>query len=191
MPKNEKGLKVMHLNVRSILTKIDEIKTIVNSIAPDIFCISETWLDAEIADFHIGLTGYEIERTDRHKRSGGGLVIFIKESRNFEFKTIKLDAQFEHICLELRFKNTKPLYLLLIYNPPNSTSFIENFEIAIQDFSLKELILIGDFNMDLFKEKFQKSWEKLLIGKGFIQYIKEATRITNESETLIDHIFFQ
>ena len=44
-----KGLKVAHLNVRSLYDKLDEINYLLKTMNFDILCLSETWLNNSIA----------------------------------------------------------------------------------------------------------------------------------------------
>ena len=56
----------------------------------------------------------------------------------------------------------------------------------------KPTILMGDINIDIMsdkKDKLQESWISLTTNIQLNQIIKEPTRVTNTSETLIDHIY--
>ena len=51
---------------------------------------------------------------------------------------------------------------------------------------------MGDINIDIMsdkKDKLQESWISLTTNIQLNQIIKEPTRVTNTSETLIDHIY--
>ena len=60
-----RGLKVAHLNIRSIYNKIDSLKLLLNEKPFDIFTISETWLNSDITDGEISIPGYTFSRNDR------------------------------------------------------------------------------------------------------------------------------
>ena len=49
------------------------------------------------------------------------------------------------------------------------------------------LELLGDFNIDLFKQP--PAWNNTTALFGFEQLVGEATRVTKSSATLIDHIY--
>ena len=49
------------------------------------------------------------------------------------------------------------------------------------------IVLLGDFNIDLFKS--QPAWESTISVFGLHQLIRHATRITQKSATLLDHIY--
>ena len=54
----------MHLNINSLLPKIDEIRNIVKLNKPTIFGISESKLDHSISNFEVYIDGYIIIRSD-------------------------------------------------------------------------------------------------------------------------------
>ena len=72
----KRGLHFIHLNSRSILPKIDEIRLIAKETKCACFCFSETWLDSSISDSEISIDNYSIVRKDRN-RNGGGVLIYI------------------------------------------------------------------------------------------------------------------
>ena len=60
-----KGLKIVHLNIRSLLPKIEQIRTLLSQYKIDIMTISETWLNSYIDDKLIAILGYTLLRQDR------------------------------------------------------------------------------------------------------------------------------
>ena len=51
----------------------------------------------------------------------------------------------------------------------------------------KEIYLMGDFNRDLFQENLKIEYMESF---GLKQIMKSPTRVTDNSKTLIDHIYF-
>ena len=45
---------------------------------PDMICIVETWLCADVLDSEIALPGYQVYRRDRN-RHGGGILIYVRD----------------------------------------------------------------------------------------------------------------
>ena len=66
-----KGLHFLHINVNSILPKIDEVNLIANKSNATILGISETKLDNTIMDSELKIEGYDLIRSDRNRRGGG------------------------------------------------------------------------------------------------------------------------
>ena len=79
----EKGLRICHLNIRSLVNKIDEIKVFCETHKPHALCLNETWLDTSIADGEIQLDGYSHIRRDK-TRHQGGVLVYIASNVNFK-----------------------------------------------------------------------------------------------------------
>ena len=62
-----KGLHFLHINVNSVLPKIDELKLIANKSNATILGISETKLDKTIMDSELNIEGYDLIRSDRNR----------------------------------------------------------------------------------------------------------------------------
>lgn len=76
--KARSGLGIAHINIRSLLPKLDFVKIWVKSSDPDILVLSETWLNNSVSDKDIAVKGYSVFRCDR-PRKGGGVAIYIKK----------------------------------------------------------------------------------------------------------------
>lgn len=78
-----KSLNVCNLNIRHILSKMDEIRIIMtNQTCPDILGICET-LEPHILDNQVAIDGFELLRKDRantKNKTGGGLVLFFRNT---------------------------------------------------------------------------------------------------------------
>lgn len=74
----EKGLKLCHLNVRSLPRHFEEIKMLMLINNFDLFAMSETWLNSTWSDPELEIDNYTIYRYDRNDAKGGGVAIYIK-----------------------------------------------------------------------------------------------------------------
>ena len=75
----------MCLDARSIINKKIELNIMVDDIKPHIIGITESWANNDITDAELGLAGYVMFsyvmfRTDIMGRTGGGLILYIKET---------------------------------------------------------------------------------------------------------------
>ena len=77
---SEAGYKCVCLNARSIVNKKNKLNIMVEDIDPHIIGITESWANIDIADAELGLTGYVMFRRDRIGRTGGGVILYVKES---------------------------------------------------------------------------------------------------------------
>ena len=48
---------------------------------------------------------------------------------------------------------------------------------------------MGDINRDLLNNQINNAWTEYIEGFGLTQLVSEATRVTSDSKTLIDHIY--
>ena len=60
-----KGFKETHLNVRSILKEIDQLRVLLFDSEVDVLTFSETWLKPHISSELLELEGYHLYRVDR------------------------------------------------------------------------------------------------------------------------------
>ncbi len=60
-----KGLKIIHLNIRGLVPKIDLFQAWVYQYKPDIIALSETLLTNRISNNEIKLTNHVLYRADR------------------------------------------------------------------------------------------------------------------------------
>lgn len=67
-----KGIFGGHLNIRSLMPKRDEIRTLLVDSNVDFLCLSETWLHGNILTTMIEVPGYKCFRKDRAVGRGGG-----------------------------------------------------------------------------------------------------------------------
>lgn len=76
-------------------------------------------------------------------------------------------------------------------NPTEKAEWLDRFEVLIEHVLLenKEIIILGDFNKDLLNLNVNKEWSNFITSFGLSQLITEPTRVTNNSKTLIDHIY--
>lgn len=95
--------------------------------------------------------------------------------------------------IEFQPSNSKHFLICSSYRPPSSDSnWFTPFEQSLEQTFLegKECIVVGDFNIDLNKSSCKsKSLTDMMEGLNFNQIVTKATRVTNSSATLIDHVF--
>ena len=184
-----RGLKIGHLNIRSLRHKDDQH-------AFDILTLSETWLDSSIANNDIQLPGYTCARMDRQTdKSGGGVIAYLRNRLpNRTWRDLSKDKS-KCLWIEVCRPKYKSLYICCGYRAPDTylTSFISGITQALSllDVTNCEVILLGDFNVD-WKARANKQKQHLMnFARVFDlhQQIKTATRITENSESLIELLF--
>ena len=92
--------------------------------------------------------------------------------------------------LEVKLQNSSPFLVGFLYrNPSEPANWTDKF-VSMMDvvwLESKEIILIGDFNIDL--SKTNKPWTDVFCLFNLSQTVSSPSRVTPSSETLIDHIY--
>ena len=147
---------ILYTNSRSIVNKIDELRLLIashNSLI-EIISISESWLHYDIPDCCITIPTYNVIRSDRQNRIGGGVCVWLKDSINFLQYTPHnpIPTEIEFIFLVLfKFK----IIFCLLYIPPQLTAsnylsiqqfIISNVDDLLIQWPAFKSIIIGDFN---------------------------------------------
>ena len=70
-PFKKRGLHFLHLNIYSLLPKIDELRLIAKNSNAAIIGIAESKLDKTVLDNEVKIDGYELKRSDRNRQGGG------------------------------------------------------------------------------------------------------------------------
>ena len=71
-----KGLAFLHVNARSLLPKLTEIRILLHDSKAAILAVTESWLDSSVIDGEVNIDGYNFVRKDR-TRHGGGVGLYI------------------------------------------------------------------------------------------------------------------
>ena len=198
-----KGLKLVHVNVRSLPKKIDQLRVLLLDSCIDVVTISETWLNASVALPEINIEGFLAYRQDREggtrvKKKGGGLLTYINckyasdSEELLELNKVTRDMELQWSIVHR--EHSKDVVVCNVYRPPygNLEKFISYMEECIKSFDLGkvELFILGDMNVD-FKSKKSSEFKKLnflIQSNGLTQYIKDTTRNTKNSKSLVDLI---
>ena len=148
-PFRNRGLHFLHVNVNSLLSKIDELRDIVGFTKPAILGITETKLDNTVPDQEIKISGYNVLRSDRN-RNGGGVACYIRADLCFNNKNV-FSNSIEHVFFDLLIPKVKPISIGIFYRPPNANNFLETFisDLKHINFEKNEIYFLGDFNINL------------------------------------------
>ena len=111
-----RGLHFCHLNINSLLSKIDELRDIINYIRPAILGITESKLDSSVTNAEVNINGYSIIRNDRN-RNGGGVACYIRNDLCFNIKNM-FSNSIEHVFSEILISKVKPIAIGIFYGPP-------------------------------------------------------------------------
>ena len=137
----------------ALLSKLEELKTLMKEESIDILLIQETKLIAK--DKLPTIPGYTILRQDRPQlicnegNRGGGLLIGVKSNVPYKKVNIEIrgdtDKSTEWLTLEIPTKSNRKLRLTNIYIPPTNTTTEDS--ISLEKWPCKEFdLILGDIN---------------------------------------------
>ena len=147
------NLIIGHLNINSIYNKLDEVKYLLNKNMFDILFLAEAKIDRTVSDALLNHHGYRLIRQDR-KKGTGGIMAYIRSDLPV-YRKRKLEPEnVESICLEVKDSNNSRFLVCACSRSPGKckeTDFISSLTNAAEMMyrTRKELMLIGDFNMNM------------------------------------------
>ena len=147
---NKRGLHLIHLNINSLLSKIDELRAIAKKSRAAVIGITESKLDESVTDGEINIDGYEVIRSDRN-RHGGGVACYIRNDISFNPRG-NFSSEVENIFLDMLLPKTKPILIGILYRPPDQSKFLDKLSTAISEtdnFDAQEVYILGDLNINL------------------------------------------
>ena len=199
---NVKGLKLVHLNVRRLPKKIDQLRLLMHVSNRYVLTLSETWLKDALSTKHFDIKGYTNFRYDRKveakvmgrraktgtTKRGGGLITYVLE--NLNVSSNNLEAHW----IKIHRPNCKDVIVGNVYRSPSG-----NLKLAIDyldetfkalNLGKNEVFIMGDFNVD-FKKKTSADYKKLnflIKANGLSQLISHTTKNNTTSNSLLDII---
>ena len=185
-------LIVGHINARSVPKHIYEISNFFHETCLDIIGVSETFIKTHTPKKLCKINGFKFLRKDRTSKHGGGVGIFVRDC--FDPKVVKLPqnlTQPEMLFIELTIKNTK-LVVGVIYKPPKIPyGVLATIQESLAYITTKyeHVIISGDFNINfLAPDSYPTIFFQMNVCEpfGLTQMVKDPTRVTSTTSTLID-----
>ena len=188
---------VGHLNCRSLNKNFIEFKYVLDNTDFDAFACCETWLTKNTPKSRYILENFNIFRTDRLNKRGGGICLYIR--KHYNARKISIPNQgagadlAEMLWVEVSSNKSK-IAVGVFYKPPKIpyACFERVFDSLLFIYSkYQHTILTGDFNVNVLN---QDSLDTKALNNFIIepfdlkQLITTPTRITKNTSTLIDLI---
>lgn len=191
--KLQKGLKITHVNIQSITNKIDHVNLLLHNNNIDVLCLTETWLSDSIDDSELKINNYSFCRLDRlNDKSHGGILCYVKDGISFKQNTDLYVSDVEALWIEINLPKTKPIIVGTVYRAPSCTvDYLEKVDSIFQKCNsiYDDIYILGDFNLDISKKCNIRKISSLARNSNTEQLIKEYTRITEKSKSILDLIF--
>ena len=191
---------VLSLNCQSLNAKMDQINMKLenfrnNSCEIGAICLQETWLSNDSNISLLQIDGFTLISQD-----GGGISIYLNNKYDYKILSISnVSNVWEGQFIEINGNTIKEIILGNIYRPPRDT--IENYKTFVDELtpilthlqkSKSEVIIAGDFNIDLLKSKEKYEFSEyfdMISAQGFFPRITLPTRFSEHRGTLIDNFY--
>lgn len=209
LPDHGGHTSIIYANSRSLPKHIDDYKLLLDYIHDncgfsfDIMCFVETWL-SEHNESLVDFDGYiHIHRKKFQTFRGGGISMFLKDGIEHAVRTdlvLPQSTEYESLFVEITSHGSdkqRNTVIGIVYRSPsvrNECEFTDELENIVSKVcnENKDVIVLGDFNIDLLKAESDRNASKLLemfTSNNMMPMITLPTRVTNSSATLIDHIY--
>lgn len=188
----ENTINFIHFNIRSIKKNFDELLVYMQEtkINLDVIVLSEVWNIEKVSDFNI--PSYSIYHNESTFNQNDGLIVYIKNSINAQV-TIHNFTETKVLYAILKFNDTS-IGLLASYRSPSTCekTYLKDLDNLFLNLQRQDVdIFMGDININI-KDNINAEVTKylnILSGQGFVSYINKGTRVSQNSSTIIDHIF--
>ena len=156
-------------NVNHLSNKMSELKGLlqVDPRPIDVLGISETFLTEHDIDARLTIDGYhQPERRDRCGKRGGGLLTYISTALNYvRRRDLECDG-IELLWIEIMPPRCVSFLVCFVYRPPKTISRIDRCiasNIANALCLGSDIYVLGDFNLDLMKERNYNLYNDLVL----------------------------
>ena len=194
---------MFHLNINSLQYHFDELQTFLSNCPIDsqILGISGSILKTDISTTtNIQLPGFKTEQIST-KSANGGTLLYIRDTANYKLRpdlNVEKEKELESIFIEILQKTSSSVINGCIYRHPRiypkefNDLFLKSLRERLTKENNKEVILLGDFNIDLIKSNLNANASEffgVIYTSNLLPHITSPTRLTSRSHTLIDNIF--
>ena len=184
-------LQIAHLNVRSVKERnhLIQLRELMREKNYEVLAISESWLNSTTTNAEVEIAGYKITRLDRTKKVGGGVCVYTRSSlkvKRLKEMSVTSETGFQQLWVQIQLE-----VLCVAYRPEYCpvSCFVDDFmEKYSQALTFgKNIIVAADLNCDMLKPRCPEAvaLQDLCDSVNLTQLIKEPTRVTETSSTLI------
>lgn len=119
--------------------------------------------------------------------------MYVRSDIDFKVRQDLDNDNLEAVWIDILLPKSRPILFGVVYRPPHQSDFIQTLELVCagcHDFLNREVILMADNNIDVLNTNgpLYNGFCDFLKMHGLTQLISVPTRITEHSQTAIDHI---
>ena len=133
------------------------------------------------------------ERKDRNDDRYGGVILYVKNTLSYIRRHDLEPNRLECIWIQITSSNKRNILYGVFYRPPNSDSAYyslneDSIGLAM-DSDISDVIITGDFNLNIINQQQYRKVESLCNEYNMTQRIDEPTHFTESSISIIDLLF--
>jgi hypothetical protein len=194
------SITFLSLNIRSLMSNHSHLNSIVTNFLSNeekigAIALQEVW-SVPYPEL-VSIDGFTFISNTRKKSRGGGVGFYLCD--NIKYKVLNdlsifLENKFESLTVEITV-NRKKILLGNYYRPPsaNNDNFFNNLNNYLNNLHRRNVntCVFSDTNINLLKlpnSNLATEYLETVHSNGFLQLICKATRINDNSYSLIDHI---
>lgn len=185
---------ILHQNIRSLransLSLFAQLSCL--NIKPHIIFLTEVWIDSTEINFY-NLDEYILLDCCNNDYRSGGVLAYVRNDIHFTFSSTHLQSS---DILRVNFAIGELSFSVVCAYRLHSCAvevFILEFENYLKQVNSKNLIVLGDMNINILNIDHLDSQEckyfSMMSSLGLESLINEPTRVISNSMTCIDHIF--
>ena len=196
---NDRCLSLCSFNVNRFSKNLDTfVHEYMSECKFSIVSLVETKLTPDIENL-FNIDGYQMY-SNCYKRNSGGVSMYISDKYTNHFE--RTDLRRSTDCIECLFVElsilgqAKNILVGVVYHRPSSSGldFLRDLSRIFSNICKenKKIYITGDFNFDLLKHENSlpvRNLIDLLHGYNLLSLINKPTRVTNETASIIDHIW--
>lgn len=184
----------MYFNGQSLYSNLRQLKAILQNVNVSLIFVSEARIPEDIRDNEINIKNYNVYRTNSESKRTGGVVMYVRKDISVKsVDRLSVESNFWLLALTVTINDWNGI-VACVYRSPSCRGEQENM--FINDFikwcddridETDNIVICGDFNINWLKDSAAK--KKLCEGLNdlnLLQIVKQPTRITESSTTLID-----
>ena len=150
---HDSNFLLLHQNILSFNAHSSEFETYIHQldVDPDALVFSETWFKPNTC---VDIPDYVSFHSTRANKNGGGVSIYVrKEYECNPLDEITINDEICETCaVTIKFHSANKIAIVGVYRPPSSS--VSEFNIKLSNIlsklnSYNQILLVGDFNMDI------------------------------------------
>jgi hypothetical protein len=193
------AFSVFNINIRSIKNKFPEFVSMIKMLSMQFtfIIVTETMLTCDL-DYHFEIEGCKSTAVYRTV-SGGGIKVYWRDSLNVKIidYLTGLFPSHEAVFIQTKITDMATVTIGAIYRPPSSSvnAFREYIEVHVMSKKFKNLILAGDFNINVLlvnNERYINEFVSMMHSHGYYNYINTETYfspIHGRAVSILDHFW--